>query len=429
MGLSKGNALYLYARVDILTSMNLHTEDQEAGEQEIPQEENVIPAQYRGLPREVVEQIWQPPQYIDPEINRQEQERRDKALEQISQQEAQDISTETQDLESQMAELPPERLALVSQAQQESAQLISDHFNGVSRLDEKLTPHEAVVLGKAEDLYKKAKAERPNEPVAFQFTEKDNAVYSNLIRKLALEKVRDKAGEKDKEKLADLQKELGIEKSHSNPEQINKNEMAQPDYEGIAENIPLDEAKPPLPESFIAPAGGNMFEDADTPTLAGKIIANVMYDHLVERPQAPKVDAMKVIEQGKIALNAFIENVNKRNKQPFAVTKPAGVSGFHLNGEEGRVSRDHLFYFSKSSSERKSNDVEEVRAYITLNPKDVENIQGNFVDLCQELYDAGIDFMLGLILVQKLQAQKGWNNERIILCFILRNLIKKRQLR
>jgi hypothetical protein len=219
--------------------MNINTEGQEGGEQERQEDDNSIPSQYRGLPRDVVEQLWQPPQFIDPEINKKEQERRKKALEQISQQEAQDISTETQDLDSQMAELPPERLALVTQAQQESAQRIADHFNGVSRLDETLTPHEALVLGKAEDIYKRAKAERPHEPVAFQFTEKDNAVYSNLLKKLALEKVREQAGVKDEEKLADLQKEMGIDLK---PEEEKKNNPMLP-KEGTLENNKAENAE------------------------------------------------------------------------------------------------------------------------------------------------------------------------------------------
>jgi hypothetical protein len=54
---------------------------------EEPTEDDVIPPQYRGMSREVVEELWQRPVYLDPEKNKEEQERRDKALEAISRKE------------------------------------------------------------------------------------------------------------------------------------------------------------------------------------------------------------------------------------------------------------------------------------------------------------------------------------------------------
>ncbi|MDQ3076469.1 MAG: hypothetical protein M3Q63_00220 [bacterium] len=50
-------------------------------------EENSIPFQYRGLSKEVVEELWIPKIYIDPEKNESERIRRDRVLKQIEEQE------------------------------------------------------------------------------------------------------------------------------------------------------------------------------------------------------------------------------------------------------------------------------------------------------------------------------------------------------
>lgn len=184
----------------------------------------------------------------------------------------------------------------------------------------------------------------------------------------------------------------------------NKNGLDKPNYERIANNIPIDEKKPLKPEGIGPILGGNMFGENDHPTLAGQIIAKSIYDKLVQRLGGKPftVESVeKVIQSGKEDLEDFkkyILELSEGSKKSsgkslgFSVERPAGKTGFHLNGEDGNVGRDHLFYFNKTSKEYKNPQAQEIRAYLTINPAEAKNIQRHFVDLCTKLYEAGIDF-------------------------------------
>jgi len=173
-------------------------------------------------------------------------------------------------------------------------------------------------------------------------------------------------------------------------------------YEFIADSIPIDEKKPLKPESISPIFGGNMFGENDSQTLAGKIIGHEIYNRLVQRiSYKSSLSAQEIIQFGKDGLNDFksyIEQLNLQSKNggvdvfEFNIDRPAGQTGFHLNGESGHVTRDHLFYFSKTTKMWKNPHEQQVRAYVTVNPAEVRNIQRHFVDLCVKLYEAGIDF-------------------------------------
>lgn len=168
----------------------------------------------------------------------------------------------------------------------------------------------------------------------------------------------------------------------------------------FADRIEIDEKNPKTPERLFPPAAGNMFGDNDTPTLAGRAVANI-YDQLIKRPNhKSKYQPTEILQMGREAVadfESYIEELNqqakKSGKQEFSfnVARGAGETGFHLNGEE-TVSRDHLLYFSKSTTQWKNPKEQTVRAYLTLDPKEIKNIQRHFVDLCSTLHEQGIDF-------------------------------------
>lgn len=173
-------------------------------------------------------------------------------------------------------------------------------------------------------------------------------------------------------------------------------------YESLANNIPIDEKKPLKPESFPPILGGNMFGENDSQTLAGKIIGQEIYNRLVQRiDYKSSLSAQEIIQFGKEDLDDFKNYIEQLRLQPkrngaemfeFNIDRPAGQTGFHLNGESGHVTRDHLFYFSKSTKKWKNPHEQQVRAYVTINPTEVKNIQRHFIDVCVKLYEAGIDF-------------------------------------
>lgn len=176
---------------------------------------------------------------------------------------------------------------------------------------------------------------------------------------------------------------------------------ASPDrFATLAARIAFDREKPPKPAQLRAPVAGNVFEDGDEPTLAGRVAVSLIYDQLIARPHAPKRDPREVIAAGKKAIGEFEEQVKAWNRvakkygtKEYAldVRRRPGETGFHLDGET-TVSRTHLFYFNKSTREWKDPSARLVRAYLTLDAKDADAIAEHFPNLCAVLHREGIDF-------------------------------------
>lgn len=209
---------------------------------------------------------------------------------------------------------------------------------------------------------------------------------------------------KDETDLNRIRQELGL------PEVFNvtnkRESVAMPEatsdnmYEDIANKIPINDKRPPL-KNMPGPVVGNMFGENDKQTLAGRTIADEIYNTLVNRSDYKSaLTVQEVIQLGKVDLEDFkkyIEQLNSKRmdgeaKFRFDINRPGGTTGFHLDGDE-TVSRGHLFYFNKTTAEWKNPNEQQVRAYITTGPEERDIIQRHFVDLCKKLYDAGIDFM------------------------------------
>ena len=202
-----------------------------------------------------------------------------------------------------------------------------------------------------------------------------------------------------KEKLREHLQKLGIGTTEAS-----KTEISQHANEAVSigSKLRLNEAKPPLPENFLPPAGGNVFNDTDKPTLAGRITTSV-YGELVERPgyNQKDVNASEIIAAGKAGNVEFAQNVSSLNEQRklagesvfgMELSRTAGTDGFHFNGDAATGSREHNYYFNKSTTHWKNPDEPQVRAYVTVPTGEARNLQSHFVDLTTQLYDNGIDF-------------------------------------
>src|SRR5690349_12592256 len=100
-----------------------------------------------------------------------------------------------------------------------------------------------------------------------------------------------------------------------NPDAPRQERPAAPDrFAALAARIAFDPNKPPKPAQLRAPAAGNVFEAGDEPTLAGRVAVSLIYDQLIERPDAPKRDPHETIAAGKKALGAFEEQVDAWNR-------------------------------------------------------------------------------------------------------------------
>ncbi len=180
-------------------------------------------------------------------------------------------------------------------------------------------------------------------------------------------------------------------------------QLTQIPLEKIGNSFRLNEANPPKPDTLLAPLMGNMYGEDDTPTLAGKAIASV-YEQLVERPgyvrSKSAQEAQAIIAQDKLSRERFTDYVkaklterwqNGNQSVTFSSEHESGRDEFHFNGE-GWATKDHELYFNKSHANWKNPNEPEVRAYLTLSPKERDLVQEYFVDLALQLYDSGIDF-------------------------------------
>ncbi len=211
-----------------------------------PQEENLIPPQYRGLPSEVVEEMWQNPVYVDAEKNKSEVERRNAALEQLKAQEVSREGTKQKLLTERYARLPKEQQTEFPKAQATAASLIAEHIKGTKKLDDRLSPEESFVLAKVESTWKEAQKQNPERPLTVGFAQQlDQEIYNNLVHKLSFDVMKASGEVKDQEAANAVREQLGIpDKEVSTPDLLtgvpqsetkNGSEVAQSETTEVAE--------------------------------------------------------------------------------------------------------------------------------------------------------------------------------------------------
>jgi len=117
---------------------------------------------------------------------------------------------------------------------------------------------------------------------------------------------------KVKKQRAEDQKDLEKVRKSISLEPTAERQKPEDKFKDIAERISIDEKKPPKPEQFFPPTGGNMFGENDEPTLAGKVIFRDVYDRLVERPDyKSSLSASEILRLGRESLENFKEYIKK----------------------------------------------------------------------------------------------------------------------
>lgn len=177
-------------------------------------EKNLVPLQYRGLPSsELVEELWIVPVYADSEKTRVENERRNKALEQLRQQEFTREARKENAISESYAKLSEKDRGEFTRVQQNGANEIIKHIQGAENL-QGLLPEEEFVLTKLRNLYQEFKKENPDKPFAFEFSrEIDRKVYANLSYRLAFEILESKRIEGEQQKIEEIRKSLEVGQS------------------------------------------------------------------------------------------------------------------------------------------------------------------------------------------------------------------------
>jgi len=177
---------------------------------------DLIPPQYKGMPSEVVEELWNEPAFIDPEKNQAETLRRQRAIEQIKAGELAREDNKENYLNDRYSKLTSEKQAQFPDAQKESVQALSGHIKGQKDI-EKLLPEESLVMSKLAESYAEFKKTNPDQPFSPKFSKEiDSKVYKNLVQRLSFSNLDKMQISAEQDKANEIRKKLGI------PEQKNE---------------------------------------------------------------------------------------------------------------------------------------------------------------------------------------------------------------
>jgi hypothetical protein len=169
-----------------------------------------IPSEYRGLPSQMVAEMWQPVLTKNPERNKQLVENKQNAIDALKKKElaaAQQRGTELQGL---LDHLSTEQKAETPKVQTEVMQAISQHLAGKNQI-ENLTVGEIFVLDKLTEAYQKAKRQNPDKPVTFQLAQPiDAMIFENLKKRLVFDKLKTLGKIQDKKSIQTIREQIGV---------------------------------------------------------------------------------------------------------------------------------------------------------------------------------------------------------------------------
>jgi hypothetical protein len=172
-----------------------------------------IPSQYRDLPADMVEELWAKKSFLDPEKDKEQTTKRKEGLEALRARDLQASTTESAELNQRLETYGKGGTDVESVKGKVLAEFIAPLLRADAWPDDiGLSLQEKVVLSKMAELYKKAKTEKPNEPVKFQFSQpNDQLVFNNLIARQALESLKNESVQKDDVAREKIQREIGAE--------------------------------------------------------------------------------------------------------------------------------------------------------------------------------------------------------------------------
>lgn len=176
------------------------------------EKQSTVPPQYKGMPSEVVEELWQNPIYIDEAKNKSETKRRQNALEEIRRTEQDREAQKDERLKQQYSGLSNEQKTKFPDAQKDAAKILTECIQGKREI-ENLSSEESFVLQKLKSNYENFKKDNPNKPFSFDFAKDiDKNVYYNLAQRLSFGVLEGKQKISDQEKANAIREELGIPK-------------------------------------------------------------------------------------------------------------------------------------------------------------------------------------------------------------------------
>jgi hypothetical protein len=197
---------------------------------------SLVPPQYQRMPREIVEQLWQNPIYIDEAKNTLEAQRRQSALEEISSSENAREAQKEAGLKQQYLSLSAEQKVKFLDAQKEAGTILHECIQGKREMAD-MSTEESFVLQKLKESYENFKKDNKDKPFSFDFAKDiDKSVYNNLVQRLSLSVLERRQKVSDQELANAICEELGIPSQEIGRDELlsPKNSLLQ-SYDGLEE--------------------------------------------------------------------------------------------------------------------------------------------------------------------------------------------------
>lgn len=212
-------------------------------EQNIKNDLDFIPTQYKNLPSEIVEQLWQKPLLINGQPDQVEAEKRKLVIEKIKLLEIDREKQKNELMQNKYLGLTDEQKLKFSKAQIESADIINQYLQNQQTIDN-LLPEENYVLQKLKNSYEEFKKNNHDKSFAFDFSQDlDKNIYQNLIQKLSFNILQTHLKNQDLEKANAIRNQLGLPKQTVLPtdssetlsnEQQNQNFFEDKDFQDFS---------------------------------------------------------------------------------------------------------------------------------------------------------------------------------------------------
>jgi len=149
-----------------------------------PNSDSLIPSKYQGMNSELVEEMWQNPQYVDENKNKSAEEKRKQAIEAMKAKEEKREANKRAQINQDYQNLTDSQKKEFPQAQKEAMQIVNEYIQDKNDITS-LLPEETWVLAKIKNEYQEAKKKNPDQPFAFKLgRDIDRAVYENLVQNL-----------------------------------------------------------------------------------------------------------------------------------------------------------------------------------------------------------------------------------------------------
>ncbi len=381
-----------------------------------PQQEEdvIIPDQYKDLPSEVVEEMWQNPIYADESKNETEKERREKTIQKIKEAE----QTREQNKEMQMANryaaLPENMKQMFREAQKDVPSILSQCIRGDKQIDG-LSREEEFVLAKLKSAYEEHKKTNPDRPFHFELGKAvDKKTYDNLAQRLAFKVLESKQNLMDQNQANEIRASLespiqeinregllladeNLEGVASEPEQVDNPESAEKERQ-TREEVKKFLGIALVDESFkgLIDRYRNHRIASETPEETAE--RQAMNDlQIVSRMGSSMYD---LIHQSGMKYNEVTDGISRPDKESFVANFNTEIADRLVNRVQSvsrvrRITEEELirggqpdqaagFVWFKGNAQRPP-DAREVRLYVNASPEGTEKVAEHLAKLSDQL--------------------------------------------